>query len=75
MAEKHRFLVDAPPDLMEWIDQEAANRDRSRAWMVCEILRQYRNRLTKTRSRKLRDRNQKAGQALRQLGKKGTDKP
>lgn len=75
MSDKQRFLVDAPPELVEWLDREATSRDRSRAWMVCEILRQYRNRLDKNRARKLRARRQKAGKALRQLGEKGKATP
>jgi hypothetical protein len=70
MSDKMRFLVDAPPELVEWIDLEATRRDRSRAWMVCEILRQYRNRLDKTRARKLAARTNKAGKSLHQLGVK-----
>jgi predicted transcriptional regulator len=38
-----------PSEMVEWLDREAAKRDRSRAWMLTEAVRQWRRRLERQR--------------------------
>jgi len=42
-------VTDEKADLIQWLDEEAANRERSRSWMILEAIRQWKDRLERER--------------------------
>ncbi len=54
-----RIILTLDAELVEWLTVEAYSRDRERSWMVQELVRRYRRRLDRERSKRrqsLRDR-------------------
>lgn len=53
MSEEMKDVLHRMPlELVEWLDVESKKRDRSRAWMLTEAVRQWRRRLERDRERR-----------------------
>ena len=50
-------------ELVEWLDQEAPKRDRSRAWMINEAIRQWRKRIERERQARKLNRGKRSARA------------
>lgn len=53
-AGKRDVLHRIDAGLVEWLDSEAGKRDRSRAWMIEEAIRQWKRRLERDRAARVR---------------------